>query len=282
MKKIFLFNRYLIKKYGAQISILISTISFILIFFKIPKRYEWCAVGLIIAIFIAWYFILYRWARSLTTINLKIEGSTVVIKVGDLFEQNGLKSIGFNEYFDTIVDNKIIAETSLNGCFIKKYIKDVKKLNDSITNDEQLSKSIIYENNSRKAGKKIKYKIGSVHKYTTADGEKFLLTALSKFDEDNKAYLSMPEYLEFLIEFWNQINHIYAGRPVSVPIFGSGLTRIQGHKDISDEELLKIMLWTFKVSEMRFKYPAKLSIIIHKDKINEINLFEIKETSNGL
>lgn len=43
-------------------------------------------------------------------------------------------------------------------------------------------------------------------------------------------------------------------------IFGSGITRIKGHKTISDEDLLKIMLWTFRISEMRFKYPAKLTI----------------------
>jgi hypothetical protein len=35
------------------------------------------------------------------------------------------------------------------------------------------------------------------------------------------------------------------------------------------------MLWTFRVSEMRFKYPAKLTIVIHPDKIDQINLFDI-------
>lgn len=42
------------------------------------------------------------------------------------------------------------------------------------------------------------------------------------------------------------------------------------------------MLWTFRVSEMKFKYPAKLNIFIHKDKIDSINLLDIKAIENGI
>jgi hypothetical protein len=33
---------------------------------------------------------------------------------------------------------------------------------------------------------------------------------------------------------------------------------------------------------MRFKYPAKLTIVIHKDKIDQINLLDIKSARNGV
>ncbi len=42
------------------------------------------------------------------------------------------------------------------------------------------------------------------------------------------------------------------------------------------------MLWTFRISEMRFKYPAKLTIVIHEEKINKINLFDIQTVKNGV
>ena len=92
----------------------------------------------------------------------------------------------------------------------------------------------------------------------------------------------MPQYLEFLINFWDSVNRVYSQKSVSVPIFGSGITRIKEHKNINDEELLKIMLLTFRVSEMKFKYPAKLNIVIHKDKIAAINLLDIKAIENGI
>nr|WP_274595167.1 hypothetical protein [Enterococcus faecium] len=45
-------------------------------------------------------------------------------------------------------------------------------------------------------------------------------------------------------------------------------------------ELLNIMLWTFRISETRFKYPAKLRIIIYKDQFDEIDLFGLKGEIN--
>jgi hypothetical protein len=43
-----------------------------------------------------------------------------------------------------------------------------------------------------------------------------------------------------------------------------------------------IRLWTFRISEMRFTYPAKLTIVIHKDKIDQINLLDIRSARNGV
>src|SRR5690606_19860727 len=118
---------------------------------------------------------------------------------------------------------------------------------------------ILDKNSQRKCGKLQRYQIGTICLY-----KDFILTAFAKFDDDNKAILTMPEYLEFLINFWDNVNNVYAQQSVSTPIFGSGITRIKGHKTISDEDLLKIMLWTFRISEMRFKHPAKLTIVISK------------------
>lgn len=215
--------------------------------------------------------------NNLREVKLVVEGSKVTVKAGDIFQQKGLKVIAFNEYFDTIVDEKIINSTSLNGKFINKYYAhDIHTL-DKIIEEYDYEEDNIEINSGRKHGKKTKYPIGTI-----CVVEDFLLAALTHFDKDNKAYISMPEYLGFLIKFWDKVNKVYAQRDVSVPIFGSGTTRIKEHRTISDEELLKIMLWTFRISEMRFKYPAQLSIIISEEKIDTINLLDIKSARNGI
>ena len=89
------------------------------------------------------------------------------------------------------------------------------------------------------------------------------------------------EYLQNAQRAW-RVNSVYALKSVSTAIFGSDITRMKRHKNISDEDLLKIMLWTFRISEMRFKYPAKLTIVIHKGKIDQINLLDIKSAKNGV
>ncbi|MDW8550438.1 DUF6430 domain-containing protein [Epilithonimonas ginsengisoli] len=200
------------------------------------------------------------------------------MKSGNLFNEQGFKVIPFNEYFDTVVDDKIISNSSLNGIYVKKnFLDNVDKLDNFIVANSDELDIIDNQTYRRLGGKLVKFKLSTIFVY-----EDFILTAFTKFDEHNKAILTMPEYIEFLINFWDRVNRVYAQKTVSVPIFGSGITRIKEHKNISDEDLLKIMLWTFKLSEMKFKHPAKLTIVVHEDKIGQINLFNIKSIELGL
>ena len=255
-----------------------AAVSLTVIFFDIPSAYKLYAAIALLLVFAFCYIAVWLWSNQLTSIKLNVEGSTVLITVGDLFEQTGLKAIAFNEYFDTQVDDRIIGSQTLNGIFIKTQLKvPVEDLDAHIESYRFSDGEFQEENANRAQGKKKKYKLGTICIY-----DDFLLAAFSKFDDENRATLSMPEYLEFLINFWDRVNSVYALRSVATPIFGSGITRIRGHKSISDEDLLKIMLWTFRISEMRFKYPARLTIVIHKDKIDQINLLDIKSVRNGV
>ena len=134
-------------------------------------------------------------------------------------------------------------------------------------------KENIKEINVCREWKSTRYSIGSM---IVVDD--FVLTAFSIFDENNCARLTINDYLSFLMRFWNEINSVYAQKKVVVPIFGSGITRFtNGMEDINENELLRIMIWTFKVSKIKFEYPAELSIIIHPDKIDKIDIFSLKE-----
>lgn len=278
MTKVNFFDRRVIENFLKTTSMISATLSLFVLFVDIPTGnktiYGWFFLLFLVLI----YLVIWAWSNNLNKIDISIEGSDVTIKVGDIFLEEGLKAIAFNEYFDTQVDNKIIAERSLNGIFLNEHLNaPVSELDRYIEDYNFETSEIIETNEARKAGKKVRYQIG-----TTCIYQDFLLTAFSKFDENNKAILTMPEYLEFLINFWDKVNNVYAQKSVSTPIFGSGIARIKGHKNISDEDLLKIMLWTFRISEMRFKYPARLTIIIHKDKIDKINLLDIKSARNGV
>ncbi len=255
-----------------------ATLSLVVLFVDIPAEYKITCGWLFIGVLTLSYLVIWAWADNLNLIDIKVEGSDVTIKVGDIFCESGLKVIAFNEYFDTQVDNKLIAEESLNGVFIKEHL-DIPpaELDHHIKHYAFECDEILDANVARTSGNTTRYQIGTICVY-----KDYLLTAFSKFDANNKAQLTMPEYLEFLITFWDRVNRVYAQQSVSTPIFGSGITRIKGHKNISDEDLLKIMLWTFRISEMRFKYPARLTIVVHEKKIGKINLLDIKGARNGV
>jgi hypothetical protein len=279
--KVGLFSKGVRNKFWLYFSVISGILSFILLFNVVPDNYKdylKCFGYLTFVLLIIIYLIIWLRANFLTDVKIDVDGSTVNIKTGNLFKEDGLKVIPFNEYFDTEVDENIIASSSLNGIFIKNCLTtNVNDLDNFIINNTDNS-DVINPNTFRKlGGKTVKFRLSTIFVFND-----YLLTAFSKFDEHNKAVLTMSEYIEFLINFWDRVNRVYAQKSVSVPIFGSGITRIKEHKNISDEDLLKIMLWTFKLSEMKFKYPAKLSVIIHKDKIDKIDLFNLKSTELGL
>ena len=134
-------------------------------------------------------------------------------------------------------------------------------------------------NRSRKKGKKMKYPLGTIVEY---DG--FLLTAFTKFNEDNKANLDLKEYLLFLMNFWDNLTRVYAGRSVAITLFGSSnLTQFNDANNISDQDLIEIIIWTFKVSKIKFKYPTKVTLVLPNDLMKKINLYEVKEMyDNGI
>jgi hypothetical protein len=203
---------------------------------------------------------------------LKINNSVIEVKFGNLFTETAdWKVIAFNEYFDTLVDDKIIAKSTLNGIFIEKYYKGSIEELDRII-DEDVYLNVVDKNIKRSSGKEKRYRLGSI-----CVVDKYLITAFAHFDDKNMAYLSINDYMNFLFYFWTEINRVYAGKTVALPVLGSGITRFIGNENISDQELLELIIWTFKVSRIKFTYPSKVKIIIFSEKSDKINLLALKD-----
>ena len=228
------------------------------------------ALGSIILVYLA----IWVYANIWRSIRLKINTSEVEVYFGDIFEDTAeLKVISFNEYFDTQVDDKIISKRSLHGQFIEKfYSGQVGALDGIIAADEHLKEMIEGENSTRLAGKKTKYKLGTV-----CMAEEYLLIALSRFDANNKAFIEISDYISCLLAFWNEVDRVYAGRTLALPVLGSGITRFRDYENISDQELLELIIWTFKLSRIKFAYPSKVKIVVWEKKSEKINLQKLKD-----
>lgn len=238
-----------------------------------------CIIIVVCILFIVGYYIINLIRMNvLKSITLSIYGSTFEIKEGNIFENKSLKVINFNEYFDTLVDDRIIAKNSLNGKFIcDKLENNVEQLDLEI--EKQLIDKVIEVNKKRKKGKKKKYNLGEVVEY-----EDYLLTSLTRFTDDNRAVLTLKEYMTFLMNFWDNLDKVYANRSVAITLFGSSsLTRFTDAYEINEQDLIEIIIWTFKISKIKFKYPTKITMVLSNDLISKINLYKIKEMyKNGL
>ena len=78
------------------------------------------------------------------------------------------------------------------------------------------------------------------------------------------------------MHMWNELDAFYAGRPIVLPLLGSGITRFN-NSDITPQELLKYILMTFKASKVKFNNTSSLMIILNDKIRDDINLFDIQE-----
>ena len=265
--KVEIFNRNLRNSYLSVLGVLGIFTSFATIFITIDSAHKVIAgIVFLLLLLIIYIVMLYR-ANILDSVSLNINGLKIDIFYGDIFSSEGLKLIPFNEYFDTLVDNVVIAENSLNGMFINNY-SNQESLDAQI--ERKLTQKPSKVNQGRELGKKEKYELG-----TTVEVENdYLLTAFTHFDEEHRACLSKGEYLLCLDSLWKEVNRIYAQRNISIPLLGSGITRVGNELKLQD--YLEQILNSLKLSNLDSAHNTKISIILHESVNSEINLFDIK------
>jgi len=267
--KIHFFNKLLLRSYLIILGAISTITSLVIVFLPMTVQLQY--IGVIFAMLLIFIYIgLWIYANCMKCISLTINNSKVDVKVGDIFKEEGLKVIAFNEYFDTIVNEEIIASSSLNGKYINQYVNDVNLFDKNICENKHLLDCRIENNIERTQGNTQKYKLGSIYK-----NDEYLLTAFSKFDEQNRSFLTINDYINCLMNFWNEIDIIYANRTVVIPLLGTGITR--GCDFMLEQDKLELLLWSFKVSRIKFTYPAKVIILIHESIKDKINFYKLKE-----
>lgn len=263
------FNKRLRIEFQEFISIVATILTILLAFLDIEQIYR-CYIGwLMLVSLISIYLYFWYRANHKRTCNFKINNTNITIKCGDIFKQPDIKIIAFNEFFDTKVDNNIIAANTLNGIYINKYFKDNGILDDIIENEGRLHQNIIETDILRNnGGKSTRYKLGSI----CPNGEFFLL-AFTKFDENNRSYLSVEDYMLCLMYMWKELDRYYAGRDISLTLLGSGITRFNDCT-IKNQELIDYILMSFKASKIKFN--SSISIILTDSVCNDLSLYEIR------
>lgn len=194
-------------------------------------------------------------------VHLVINGMDVDIVVDDLFGTEGVRVIPFDEYFDIKVDDKVISKNSLNGIFIEKYA-DRNALKQTVE-EKQLSLLKPY-----KAGDgRIRYPLGTVK-----DCAGFALLAFTHMDEMNRAYLRRGQYEKCLLNMWDELDRMYAGRRIVLPLLGSGITRFENGKP-SEDDLLRCMLCTLRASKHHFK--EGVVVVLTEKTAARMRLYEV-------
>lgn len=217
--------------------------------------------GLFMLIVVTTFAIKYNKAKE--GVSLKIRGIKVNIRRGDIFKEKGWKVIAFNEFFDTTVDDIVIAHNTLNGIFIDQHVEDLDDLRKTITNAADSPKV-----KKRIHNRRFVYPLGRIIIY-----KDFMLLAFTHF-ENNEAHLNQKDYEDCLRVMWTEICRTYANKPIFIPLLGSGITRFDGTPHKSKSDLLKCMLCTLRTSGANIN--QSITILLTEEAVQDINIYEMK------
>lgn len=287
LSKVKFYDATLWKVYGTTVAFFSSVIT--IVAFIITPNTRWskvsCLIGFIIFLVITFGI---KWWKANHQNNaiLLINNTKVEILTGDIFDQltnpekheGEITVIAVNDYYDDIVDDRIISKKSLHGQYINKIKNsgNIDALNETIKTDYVLKQiGNPKENAERKRGKKIKYSLGSLVEF-----KDYVLTAFTSFDADNKAFLTADDYMHFWMKFWENIDIVYAGRTINIPLIGVGITRFKNGK-LTKQQLLETMLWSLKISGFHNTYSdKKIRFIIYALDADEIDFYHIQHNLN--
>ena len=211
-------------------------------------------IQIIVGIFILFIGIVYAWfqMRPSKSIQILINDSfPLQVEFGDLFEKKGVVVISVNEYFDTIVDNKIIATDTIHGKFIEQLFKGrISELDKKI--EEALNNVKAEDVPNRAVGKQKRYSLGTCAVITEGENT-YILVALTKFDANNHASIPLSEYGAIIQEIISIAAAVANSRPVYMPLLGSGQGGIQKsaqkNNNINDKS---------NIVMPKFQYPKRL------------------------
>lgn len=224
--------RYFWKHLMTAIAALSSIATLVSLFYeKIPKMDPlWKILMIIGIIVIAIFYSLFQMRQKLKVTLILNNDLKLFIEEGDLFAQKGIIVIPVNEYFDTHVGDGVVSPKTLHGVFINNYFSSQERISEL---DQKIQKSLssinpIMKGCNRKfpGSKTDKYELGTCA--TIEDGgNKYVLCALTHFDDDDKAYLDRSEFQGVIIKLMEHLSSVCEGNDVYMPLIGTGLSRLQ-------------------------------------------------------
>lgn len=241
------------------------------------KTPEYTSIGcILLVISIILISLVYTYFQMLSIRSLTIQMRPqlkVTIKEGDVLEEKGIIVIPVNNFFDTIVDDVIISKKSIHGQFVLQYLAenpDINQLNQLIT--DKLKKryhrsKTIY----RSRGNTSSWNLGSCVDIEWKDNT-YVLFAFTNFDKNNHAGISSAQVPNVLSKLMMHLSEIATDRPVFMPLFGTGLSRLgKSYK----RTLLFLLDCIEYMSAESVKIPSGLNIDIISLKATDINLDDI-------
>jgi hypothetical protein len=205
-------------------------------------------------------------------IEVQITHSNTIIEVlfGDLFEQNGIRAIAVNEFFDSKL-GKPVSDKSLHGIFLQKCFGGHPESFDKQV-DEEL-KGIESIEIAKVEGKAKCFPIGS-NALINVNQDRYIVFAFAKTNPETcKAYSDVTMMWVALHELWQRARIESGGHEINVPLVGSGLSGL----GLPTRDLLNLIILS-AITETKSKEVTQIiRIVLHRDRFEDLDLRDVKK-----
>jgi Thoeris protein ThsA, Macro domain len=223
----------------------------------------------------AWGFIR-NYPRFTLTHRMANTDATLSIVVGDLFAQETHVAVGFSDTFDTATGgNQVIDSASLQGQLLRRvYDDDQRQLDRDLSAALNGIKPVKKESRSNKPrGKLTRYPIGTVAVLGRSRWYTFAV-AYGRMGNDMTVRAPVEDLWYCFSQLWEAVYREGQRGPVSVPLMGSGLARLNS---LDHENLLRLIVLSFAAySRMKLICP-ELRIVIRPEDVTRIDLIRLRE-----
>lgn len=200
---------------------------------------------------------------------------TLSIVVGDLFAQDTHIAVGFSDTFDTsVTDDRVIHRSSVQGQLLHHVFRDnQQRLDRELTKRLGCVSPTRTESRASKPyGKLARYPIGTV---AVLGEPQRLVFAVAYGVMGNDLVARAPvEHLWYCFsQLWEAVYRNGQRAPLSVPLMGSGLARVDS---LDRENLLRLIALSF-VSYSRMRLACReLRIVIRPEDVGKVNLVSLR------
>ncbi|MGW4963207.1 macro domain-containing protein [Nonomuraea sp. NPDC004186] len=214
------------------------------------------------------------WPRLTFSRHFPVPGTTIIVTVGDLFDQEGHLVIGTTDTFDTDT-HSIIAKQSIQAQLLEReYRGDAARLDADL--ERALRPAVplrVEERRDRPQGKLVRYPIGTVATIGIR-GRRYFCTAYSTLNNDNYGRSSIDDLWKCLSATWEAVRRHGERQSISVPVIGAGLARIG---NISRTDLIRLIIISYLANSRESVVADRLRVVIHPAHAEELNLREIED-----
>lgn len=207
---------------------------------------------LFLLIFALSNFIYYCYRNHRSSVLLSDNTTDIKVEYGNICKiRKGIKVINFDECFTTAVGKRPeeIKPESVCGQYLTKYpIENIQSI---------LNQANIKPKGKSKYGDKDCYEPGLL-----LPRDDFYLMAFAKLDKDGRGFHTYESYLKCLDKLWEQIDLYHGTEDVYIPILGSRIIRFD--KELTQQELLDIMIASYRLHPKKMRKPNVLHIVCNK------------------